>query len=276
MALDSKNYYFLCIFNFKRNSDFFSLYLLKLCENIFKKFNYPIKKVFYSCNNKSNAPNYERFRILLNKNNGEYDSVNYYSGTKYFLDSDFGIGISDYTSSAIYNPECKDKFQVRIVIKEQRLIDNIFKTYREIVNIFSEFNQLNFSGYGFFVPRGIDEECLSMGIINASYKYSYDMYNLTHWNDKCDIICSIIGYLGVFTNLDDYQMNFLCNDIGYENITIVNNSVIYHYEKAIINTDLNMTKEESFFESAEYLEFTRMCELILPFKKLDSTYNYKA
>ena len=267
MSVLSKYNNFLCIFNFKRTGEDFPVYLLKASEDIFKHFGYSINKIHYATEKNNWSPTYERFRVLLCQNNYEYYSVNFYSGKKYSLDSDFFIDIMNYTMFG-FSPQCKDLFSVAIVIKEQHLIDNIIGTYIDIVNIFTRYRIATLSGFAYHFSKKYDDACLASGILNGSQKYSYDMYNLTNWIDHSSFKSGTIGYLGVFTNLSDYQIRILNDTFGTNNIYIVNNAVIYNFKNAILNYDCNMNKEDSFFATSEFSELSRLFEHLLSYEKL--------
>ena len=268
----SENNNFLCIFNFRYNDEEFPLRILKMCEDIFKHFGYPIKKIYYANEKNSRSPKYERFKMMLSANDYNYTNISFYSGKKYSLDSDFYIDIRNYTRFAKFSPQCKDLFTVSIVIKEQRIIDNIINNYIDIVNILSHRDKNEFSGFAYSFSKKYDDSYLAYGILNGGYKYSYDMYNLANWINDSSLKSGTIGYLGVFTNLDEFQTSILRKTLGSENIYIVNNTVIYNCKNAVLNPYSGMNKEDSFFVTSEYSELSRLFEHLLSYESVG--YNY--
>ena len=252
MELKSSEVSLVCQFNFKYDNNELDLILISSIEVLFSIFNFTIKKIcLSSIHGKIYRISHKKLNSILNDLNNEFKYINFRSD---YNSGDFEPNTRFYVQLNKF----KGLLKVSVIIKEQHLFDNDFDMYKTIVEELSKSNSYSFTGYSFYIPNYYGPVSFSFGILRRT-KMPKDMLNLAQWYTKSNLIKSTIGYLNCFSNLSEYQIQFLIDTFGSDNVSRINNATIFRCNKAFLSDDA------SYFDSVEYAELCDKFEQELPF-----------
>lgn len=246
----------ICQFNIDNNS-ITDNDLINTIEATFHKFEYPIRKFYYSQNHKVYSPNYSKFKL----SNTNFESIVGLSFQSDFNSKDFEPNARLDIEVNFRYIASKNIVKLSIVIDDKILLDDICTTYKKIITILSENNNLSISGYSFLLNNYYGAVSFSSGILRR-LNMPCSLKNLAAWYSSADLINSTIGLMNCFSNLTEYQNQCLIDIFGKDNVFRLNNVT------AFINPFAENMNIADYIISDNYNEICKMMEEKLPFKGL--------
>lgn len=254
MIIHSNDESLICQFNMNYYHDL-PRYLAFQSEKIFYNFGYEIKKIYWAKEKKLWAPPYKRYKVLL-----ESDE---------FLNLDFQSDFNrkDFEPQTRLDIDVNTRYinslgviKYSIIINDKQLLSNIWNTYKMLIEIISKIKNISISGYSFLLPNYYGAVSFASGILRKM-NMPCSLNNLASWYSSSDLVNSTIGLINCFSDLTEYQNQFLMNIFGKDNVIKFSNITIFYNSYA---ENLNIA---DYIVSDNYNEICNMLKQKLPFKR---------
>lgn len=255
MIIHSYDESLICQFNISYHNDL-PRYLALQSEKLFSNFGYEIKKIYWAKEKKLWTPCYKRYKALLESDEflnldfqSDFNSKDFEPQTRLFVDID-----TRYINSF-------SLIKYSIVINDRQILNNIWDTYKTLIEIISEIKNIRISGYSFGISNYYGAVSFASGILRK-INIPCSLKNLAAWYTDADLINSTICLMNCFSDLTEYQNQCLIDVFGKDNVFKSNNVT------AFINPYAENMNIADYIVSDNYNEICKTLEEKLPFKGL--------
>ena len=248
---------YMCLFNIR--SDSITVTDLVDCvENIFLELNYPIKKTFYSKNNRVYSPKSSIIKCIENAQLSNFLGLSFQSD---YNKEDFEPNTRLYVDINLRYVNSKNTIKISIVVNDKKYLYELLNTYKLITKMLINNRRIILSGYSFLIPNLYNPVSFSIGILRKP-DIPISLKNLASWYSSSDFINSTVGLVNCISNLTDLQNQYLKLVFGEDNVFIENRVTVFY------NQLLNRMRTVDYLSSSNYNEICDKIEVEIPFKRL--------
>lgn len=247
----------ICLFNIS-STNASIVELVNIIELIFEKYEYPIKKIYYSECRKTRVLSPKKINQFKETVLPGVDSISFQSD---FNKTDFEPNTRLYVYLNNRYIESGQIIKLGIVINNGIEQDELLNNYKMITECLSNINNIKLSGYSFLFPNYYGAVSFSCGIIRKP-DMPCTLNNLSGWYGGTDLYNNVLGLMNCFSNLSESQINILLSVFGKENVCTLNNLTIT-YNHHIRNMDIS-----DYINSENYNSICNILENGIPFKRM--------